>query len=1113
MTSITERDLDEKLSDLNAWERFGLYLPGMSMNDIEKIRIERRHDTISLKKLSLYQEWLKKCSSPDWDHVVEALQNIDENTLASKILDKTRRDKNQQAAKTGSAKISKNVIDELDEMHREFCAITKAVIEEVETATNNESMSIKSIVSYTMQQRAFHVPAYVWSVRNADKFFEAIHQFYSFLDCYLIISLAIEFLSSGTTANRARNYKKDVNRFKDTTEIRLLRDQLDIYFPNVVPECKVKVTIVLENKWGTHDMWLAEELVKILFNLRSHDECMWFRVKPGSEVLTFLLPNNLMFLIGKCTKKIDFMKLVGVLSLQVGPIVVLNRNNNDDNFSFENSLIQAAETMNFELAKFLLEYFEIDVNKSKPLVTILETLDENMIKFLINKHAEFNETLKVVVHQKMREAVLQTNKPDVLNSFKAIVTDERPSYRPIVQQLTSVDDFIETLSPFHNFINCDLIAKFAEFLHLPMGEAYNTFISSIKNHYKLVYLDSFYHQHHKFFPPIQPKNTTMIRIFIILADVWQMCSINMMERLVHALFKLNPNECPWQDVMMHGGSMITFITPKILRKGLIEASKKNTEFMKLVGIMMLKIDDDVIIKEASNKDYTFQKGIEEAKKQKNKEASNFLIDAEKSSVITSYYNSVHPDTNRNFEFPFGDTVTDLTALMIASRNADAKLVKLLLANSADPNIETKLGKSTALMYAALSGSGRIVKMLIDHNADIDKVTVSRESSLSLATQNGCANIVKMLLAKKPNVNICDKDGLTPLFLASNFGHLHIVQMLLEAKADVTILDNDSQTSLFQAVQCNHLDVVKCLLEADVNPDVISEQEYSCLFIALNQNNLEMVNCLMTKANPNILTPSTGVSPFHVACTTGNLQICKTMLKSNANPNSRSRTGATPLHVASEIGHVNIVECLIAAKADIDVQLDNNGVTPLSVGCASGQLEVVHTLLKAKANPNIVCSGRTALHEAFKNNNIPLMELLLQYNADPNIRDLHGKAVLHCACASGNLTIVKLLLKAGAYTHLSAKLGTPLHFACHYRHIEIVKALLKDNNTNPNIRNEYGITSLMYACLAENVEIATILLRAKADPNIGSNQGTPLQVALITRNTSLIKILREHNATD
>ncbi len=449
--------------------------------------------------------------------------------------------------------------------------------------------------------------------------------------------------------------------------------------------------------------------------------------------------------------------------------------------------------------------------------------------------------------------------------------------------------------------------------------------------------------------------------------------------------------------------------------------------------------------------------------------------------------------------------------MIACRNADAKLVKLLLANSADPNIETKLGKSTALMYGALSGSGRIVKMLIAHNADIDKVNVNGESVMSLASQNGCANIVKILLARKPNVNICDKDGRSPLFLASSYGHLRIVQMLLEAKADVTILDNDGQTSLFPAVQCNHLDVVKCLLEAGVNPDVISEQEYSCLFPAVNQDNLEMVNCLLNKAaNPNIPKPSTGDSPLHSACTTGNLQICETLLKSNANPNSRNHIGATPLHFAK---NVSIVKCLIAAKVDIDVQLDDNGATLLLIGCTFGWLEIVRTLLKAKANPDIVGFGRTALHEAFKNNNIPLIELLLQHNADPNIRELYLEmTVLHYACISGNLTIVKLLLKAGAYTHLFAKGGTPLHIACHNGHVEIVKQLLRDNNTDPNIRNKHGFTPLMEACLAENVEIATILLRAKANPNIASGLGTPLQVAIARRNSSLIKILREHNAT-
>ena len=78
MARITERDLDEQLKDLNDWERFGLNLPCMSMNDIERIRIERRHDSIPLKKLSLYEEWLKRCSRPTWENVIEALEKIGE---------------------------------------------------------------------------------------------------------------------------------------------------------------------------------------------------------------------------------------------------------------------------------------------------------------------------------------------------------------------------------------------------------------------------------------------------------------------------------------------------------------------------------------------------------------------------------------------------------------------------------------------------------------------------------------------------------------------------------------------------------------------------------------------------------------------------------------------------------------------------------------------------------------------------------------------------------------------------------------------------------------------------------------------------------------------------
>ena len=993
-------------------------------------------------------------------------------------------------------------------------------------------MSIKDIVSCTMEERAFYIPDLfsAKSVQNPQEYFKAIYPFYNFINCYLIIRLAV-FLS-GCIANRAEEYEKEVDRFKEKNEVRLLRDNLDKYLPNVYPN-KVQVIVQLENTCGKHKIWLVAELMKEIFDLRSHDECMWFRVKPGSEVLTFLLPENLlMLLIVNCAKKIEFMKLMGVIWLQIGCVVVLKKKE-DVNFSFENSLIHAAETMNFEVAEFLLRFVEIDVNRSRTVHAYTSiTVEESYIAHLsIIERLNNHQTMFNTIWEDMCAAV-QT-KPYILDTLKAIVREERPSYSLILDQVQDVDQFIHTVKLFHNFLNYSLIMKIAKCLRGSISSRlilYGGTTDTFKTMVSIAHLN-------QYFLPSQPEGT--VKISILLANVWQSSSIVMVEKLVQKIFKLkHPDECPWFRVII-GSVLAVFIAPKHMKKNLIDTSKKKVEFMKLIGIISLKIGDEYVIKEANNDDYTFKVGMEEAKsqdkkgsneteaksqdnkdskemeaesqeKKDSKETLKFLTEVEADIAAITCQVKLVDDINGNKIFACD---TDSTPLMIACGNADSKLVKLLLEKSADPNIETK-GKSTALIYAALGGSGRIVKMLLDHNADIDKANASTETALSIACANGCANMVKMLLARKPaSLNYRDKNGITPLLASVRSGNLQIVKMLLKAKADFTISDKGGQTPLFVAVNCKHLDIVKCLLKANADPDVESELGATCLVMAISQSDLEMFNCLLkAKANPNIQQSTNGISPLYVACMKGNLQISKALISAKANPNVQDCNGNTPLHTASENGYVGIVECLIAARADLNAQR-NDGITPLLFACARQQLKVVRILLEAGTDPDIPISsgGITALHEAFLNNNIPLLKLLLQHNADPNYKDPNGRTVLHTASLLGNLTIVKLLLKAGAYTHLSAKgLSTPLHCACIKGHIEIVKELIK--HTDPNIAPIKGNTPLLCACLAGNVEIAAVLLKAKANPNIRSEQGTPLQVAMMKGNTPLIRLLREHGAT-
>ena len=131
---------------------------------------------------------------------------------------------------------------------------------------------------HVKEQRAFDIN---YNVETVDEFFDAVRPHYSFLNCYLIVSLAL--LLSGHIASIAREYTSRTQRFMRESEVVTLRSQLGPFFHSSRSSAEVKVLIILENTWSEQSLYLVEALVKHLFNLTYPDQCQWFRISYGGE--------------------------------------------------------------------------------------------------------------------------------------------------------------------------------------------------------------------------------------------------------------------------------------------------------------------------------------------------------------------------------------------------------------------------------------------------------------------------------------------------------------------------------------------------------------------------------------------------------------------------------------------------------------------------------------------------------------------------------------------------------------------------------------------------------------------------------------------------------------
>eukprot|EP00727_Mastigamoeba_balamuthi_P006414 m51a1_g2393 hypothetical protein (697) ;mRNA; f:734752-737758 len=123
--------------------------------------------------------------------------------------------------------------------------------------------------------------------------------------------------------------------------------------------------------------------------------------------------------------------------------------------------------------------------------------------------------------------------------------------------------------------------------------------------------------------------------------------------------------------------------------------------------------------------------------------------------------------------------------------------------------------------------------------------------------------------------------------------------------------------------------------------------------------------------------------------------------------------------------------------------------------------------------------------------------------------------LHCACMTGQPTIVTALIQGGA--SVSAKDSTdntPLHYAVYYSHLHTARALLVflDKNKHVDARNDLGLTPLYVAAARGDIKMVNLLLDSGASPDIPSASGrSPLHEAALNCDAPMIEALLKKGA--
>ncbi|CAB0030221.1 unnamed protein product [Trichogramma brassicae] len=328
---------------------------------------------------------------------------------------------------------------------------------------------------------------------------------------------------------------------------------------------------------------------------------------------------------------------------------------------------------------------------------------------------------------------------------------------------------------------------------------------------------------------------------------------------------------------------------------------------------------------------------------------------------------------------------------------------------------------------------------------------------------------------------------TPVHLAAKRGFARAVVDLFQiyAESEVNYRDEASGVTHFR---------VAC--EYGCN-DVVAR------FLELGQQNPNSFAPLVDAAAREYDDP-----PLHLALRRENPALSALLLQSGADPNLANAEGLTPLHVVCRnefyrLEDVGLLEGFFRICDELDLTVlvdirDKLGQTPLQLAVAHGRQRLAEVLLRRGADPNQPnVEGLTALHIiGIRDQDGGMAKTLFEISNDRvriDVQDELGNTPLYYSVFCDNATVFQMLLRRGADRNLANKDGTtPLHcLSKSHDQAAFARKLFEvgdDVVLHVDAQDKSLNTALHYALMCHHRQVAELLLRRGADPNLANADG-------------------------
>lgn len=458
---------------------------------------------------------------------------------------------------------------------------------------------------------------------------------------------------------------------------------------------------------------------------------------------------------------------------------------------------------------------------------------------------------------------------------------------------------------------------------------------------------------------------------------------------------------------------------------------------------------------------------------------------------------------------------------------DAKLPDLALQFLKNDNCFSQDVLDDALILACCYGNKFLVQTLVRFGADVNYKDKNGRYPLLVCVEYGFLDLVRFLISRNANIYVVDSRGNTALILSINCRAKELTQCILEqTNSNINHQNDDGYTALMRAVEVRDIEAVQVLLEGYFNPVTVNTPGF-CQHPEDAGKLIDQIVNLKGETTHDIADKFGLGHVFRLLTVIAGIQMSSQPAAETFHQDTLNLWLNCMLDVKCSINHVFCaifrhlndrkigeiddamvasIRTLLECGADVNA-CTNSNINPVFVAMEVGNYPLVELLLQYDIETNM----KQLLKMAAKNGRCDLIELLLKYKGDVNSFNYsYSDSPLDDAIICGHGDCVKLLIQHGARVNINYA----LNFAVHNNDSKYMSFLLQNCKQEALdflfLEGSGNANSLLTAAMKRgNLQIIRQILDLGVDINEADFMGvTPLMEA---RTTEVAHILIQNGA--